>query len=75
MRLRLSRHTRNKMRFDRITEDELRACLENPDSAVPTVKGRTRYQQAIPGNVITLVAIPEGEDVIIVTVFLRYRRR
>jgi hypothetical protein len=54
---------------------KIRVCLENPDSAVPTIRGRTRYQQAIPDNVITGVAIPEGEDVIIVTVFLRDRRR
>jgi hypothetical protein len=63
------------MRFDAVTEAEIQECLDHPDSAVPTIKGRTRYERSIPGNRLIVVAKPEGEDVIIVTVFLRQRRR
>jgi hypothetical protein len=74
VKLRFVRHARNRMRRDRISEADVRECIERADEALPSVNDRTNYLRQTPGGVLRVTAKAEGEEVIIITVTLMRKK-
>jgi len=58
MRVLFVEHAKQRMAQRGITEDEVKACLFNPDTTVPADQDRTRYiQHSGDGGSISVVAV------------------
>ena len=73
--LRFTRHARNRMRRDGISEDDVHQCVEHPDETVASIEGRTNYIRNADEAFLRVTAIEEAGDLVIITVTLRRRRR
>lgn len=47
MNIRFDRHARRRMKWRRISEEEVRQTLESPDQVEESVKGRTNVYKSI----------------------------
>jgi len=63
------------MRRDRISEDEVRACIEEPEETAPGARGRVHYLRRRGDSMLRVTAIAEDGDFVIITVTLRRGRQ
>ena len=68
MRMRFTRHARNRMRRDGIPDDDVRRCMEEPERTEPSIGGRTNYIRAYREAELRVAAIEERGEFVIVTV-------
>ena len=71
MRLRFTRHARNKMRQHNLTEQAIAEHIELSDEITPGILGRTNYVSPHPEGRLHITAIDEGSERIVVTVILK----
>jgi hypothetical protein len=63
------------MRRTHVTIEDVRACIENPESTSPSIKGRTNYKRSLGRRgTLRVTAIPEQGQMVIITVTLARRK-
>lgn len=67
MEIRFCRHARRQMKWRKITEEEVRTAITNPDTIADIKKGRRNAFKTIEGRLLKITYKPEGEDVIVIT--------
>jgi hypothetical protein len=71
MKIFFSRHARRQMKWRKISEDEARSAITEPDSLMDTVKGRKNAFKIIDGRSLKVTYKPEGETLTVVTAMVK----
>jgi hypothetical protein len=72
--IRYARHARNRMRQHRITEAEVKSCLENPEHAESSSEGRLNTWTELSGKFLR-VTYKEDEDGFLVITAVKKKKR
>lgn len=64
--IRYTRHARNRMRWHRITEDEVESAINAPDFTEPSLEGRINTWKIISDRYLK-VTIKQGIPVLVIT--------
>jgi len=67
----LTRHARNRLRFWRLTEDDIRAVLDEPSYRTPSEHGRLNAWKETERGWIRVSFIDEGSRRVVITVTIR----
>ena len=67
MKVFFSRHARRQMKWRKITENEVRSAINNPDSLVNTAKERKNAFKIIDGRPLKVTYKAENETITVVT--------
>lgn len=68
-----SRHSRNRMRFWRVTQNDVIAVLNDPDQVTPSRKGRQNAWKRTVKQWMRVTYISEGARTVVVTVTIKPR--
>jgi len=72
--IRLTEHARFRMMRYQISEEEVTACLRNPDKVVGGYKGR-KIAHKVKNRYVIRVIYEENELITVVTVYLAWKSR
>lgn len=67
MKVFFSRHARRQMKWRKITENEVRSAINEPDTLADTVKGRRNAFKIVDGRLIKVTYKPEDDSLTIIT--------
>ena len=73
MAVEFTRHARRVLRFWSISQEDIIATLENPDSVFPTEKGRLNAIKSFGGQYLRVTYIERQDDILVITVTPRRR--
>jgi len=68
--LRFTRHARNRMRRDRVDEEDVRHCIDEAEARIASIKGRINYTRRYREGTLRVTAVEEGGDQVVITVTL-----
>jgi hypothetical protein len=71
MEIRFCRHARRQMKWRKITEEEVRTAVINPDRLEDTRKGRKNALKTTQGRLLKITYKPEGDAVTVITAMAR----
>ena len=66
--LRYTRHARNRMRWRRLSTDEIAECIGEPEGKEKRPSGRMNCWKLVRGQWLRAVYVEEGDVIIVVTV-------
>jgi len=67
MKIKFSRHAKRQMKWRKISENELRATVTNPDKLEDTIKGRKNAFKNMGGRLLKITYKPEDDTLLIIT--------
>jgi len=71
MRISFSRHARRHMKWRKISENEVKSAINEPDSLVDAVKGRKNAYQIVGGRSLKITHKSEGRTLTVITALVK----
>ncbi len=71
MKVFFSRHARRQMKWRKISEDEVRAAIDDPAGLMDTIKGRKNAFKMVGGRSLKVTYKPEGEILTVITAVVK----
>ena len=71
MKISFSRHARRQMKWRKISENEVRSAVNEPDNLVDTVKGRKNAFKTVGGRPLKITYKPEGQILTVITALVK----
>ena len=71
MSIKISRHAQRQMKWRKITEDEVKSTIGNPDKEQDSIKGRKNAFKAMAGRLVKVTYCREDGDIINVTAMIK----
>ena len=71
MKILFSRHARRQMKWRKISENEVKSAINEPESLVNTVKGRKNAFKIVGGRSLKVNYKPEGETLTVITALVK----
>lgn len=71
MKVFFSRHARRQMKWRKITENEVRSAINEPDTSADTVKGRRNAFKMVDGRLIKVTYKPEDDSLTVITAMVK----
>jgi chaperonin cofactor prefoldin len=71
MNIRFDRHARRRMKWRRISEEEVKQTLEKPDKIEESVKGRTNVYKSIGQRFIKVTYKKFSDEILIISVVVK----
>jgi len=71
MKISFSRHARRQMKWRKISENEVRSAINEPDSLADTVKGRKNAFKIVEGRFLKVTYKPEGKTLTVITALVK----
>jgi hypothetical protein len=70
----ISRHARKQVKWRRITEEEVREVISNPDRLEDTIKGRKNAFKVIEQRLLKITYTVENDGIIVITAMVKGER-
>lgn len=71
MKVFFSRHARKQMKWRKITENEVRSTITEPDTSADTVKGRRNAFKMVDGRLIKVTYKSEDDALTVITAMVK----
>jgi len=71
MKILFSRHAKRQMKWRKISEDDARAAINDPDNLADTVKGRKNAFKMVRGRSLKITYKPEGQNLTVITALVK----
>ena len=67
MEIKFSRHAKRQMKWRKISENEVKMAIKNPDKLEETIMGRKNALKAIEGRLLKITYKSEIGDAVVIT--------
>ena len=71
MKILFSRHARRQMKWRKISEDEARSAINDPDNLADTVKGRKNASKIVGSRSLKITYKQEGQTLTVITALVK----
>lgn len=71
--IRVTRHARNRMRWDRITEDNVTTAVRAPEWEEPSISGRINRWRRVAGRFPRVTCLEGAAEIVVISAVLKRR--